>query len=148
MHMKRLNFIYLAAPLTVALNAVPACLEGVWRMISAVLLGLTLWAVVWIRLYKTGKLRPEFAVITIIPPLCFYALTAAGPEYAATFKTVGWQNFNFFLWLGSIFVMIRALLPTQDEYKGKLAADSVFIFMSIITTVYGISCWANTHLFL
>lgn len=143
--MNRLKFIYLAAPLTVALNAIPGFFDGAWRMAVAIVLALALWAVVWIRIYKTGKLRPEFAILTVIPPLSFYSLLAAGKEFAATFSTPGWQNFNFFLWLGSIFVIIRALLPTPDEYKGKLAADSVFIFMSIITTVYGISCWANTH---
>lgn len=143
--MKRLNFIYLAAPLTVALNAIPGMLDGLWRIASAILIAIALWAVVWIRLYHTGKLRPEYAILAVVPATCFHILRACGPEYAATFSTPGWQNFNFFLWLAAIFVTIRALLPTQQEYGGRRATDSVFIFMAIITVVYGISCWASTH---
>lgn len=143
--MKRLYFIYLAAPLTVALNAVPGMLGGMGRIIVAIILAIALWAVVWIRLYHTGKLRPEYAVLSVVPVTCFHLLQAAGPEYSSTFSTPGWQNFNFFLWLAAIFVTIRALLPTPEEYKGRRATDSVFIFMTIITVVYGITCWASTH---
>ena len=143
--MKRLNFIYTAAPLTVALNALPGMLDGVWRMLAAGVLALALWAVVWLRVYTTKKLRPEFAIMAVVPALSYHLLGAAGPEYAASFQTPGWQNFNFFLWIASIAVTIRALLPTPQEYKGRLATDSVFIFMTIITVVYGLSCWATTH---
>ena len=143
--MKRLNFIYWAAPLTVALNTLPGMLEGVWRVAAASVLAIALWAVVWIRVYSTRKLRPEFAIMVIIPALSFHLLAAAGPEYTASFNTPGWQNFNCFLWIASIWVCIRALLPTKEEYKGRLATDSVFIFMTIMCVVYGISCWATSH---
>ncbi len=143
--MKRLHFIYAAAPLTVALNAVPGMLGGIWRMVVAGILAVLLWAVVWLRVYTNKRLRPEFAVLAIIPALAYHILAAAGPQYAATFSTPGWQNFNFFLWLAGIFVTIRALLPTPQEFKGRLVTDSVYIFMTIITVVYGLSCWATTH---
>lgn len=143
--MKRLNFIYLAAPLTVALNTIPGMIDGVGRMLAAVTIAAVLWGVMWIRLYHNRKLRPEFAVLAILPATAYHILETAGEEYAGTFNTPGWQNLNFFLWLAAIVVMIRALLPTPQEYKGRLATDSVLIFMSIITTVYGIACWASTH---
>ena len=100
--MKRLHFIYAAAPLTVALNAVPGMLGGIWRMVVAGILAVLLWAVVWLRVYTNKRLRPEFAVLAIIPALAYHILAAAGPQYAATFSTPGWQNFNFFLWLAGI----------------------------------------------
>ena len=143
--MKRLNFIYAAAPLTVALNTLPGMLGGVWQLVTAGVLAVMLWAVVWLRVYTNRKLRPEFAIMVIVPALGYHILQWAGPEYATTFYTPGWQNFNFFLWLASMFVTIRALLPTPQEYKGRLAGDSVFIFMTIITVVYGLSCWMKTH---
>lgn len=143
--MTRLKFIYLAAPLTVALNALPEFLEGVWRITAALILALVLWAVVWMRVYFTGKLRPEYAVLVIVPAVSYHITQSSGDEYVAIFNTPGWQNFNFFLWLAAIVVTIRALLPAAQEFRGRLATDSVFIFMSIITTVYGISCWATTH---
>ena len=143
--MNRLKFIYLAAPLTVALNTLPGMVEGVWRIVAAAVIALVLWAVVWIRIYHNGKLRPEYAVLAVVPAVCFHILQGAGPDYLAIFSTPGWQNFNFFLWLASIFVIIRALQPTTDEYKGRMAADSVLIFMSIVTTAYSLACWAITH---
>lgn len=143
--MNRLKFIYLAAPLTVALNTLPGMVEGVWRIVAAAVIALVLWAVVWIRIYHNGKLRPEYAVLAVVPAVCFHILQGAGPDYLATFSTPGWQNFNFFLWLASIFVIIRALQPTTEEYKGRMAADSVLIFMSIVTTAYSLACWAMTH---
>ncbi len=143
--MKRLHFIYFAAPLTVALNTLPGMLEGTWRIVLASVLSMVLWGVVWMRLFTNKKLRPEFAVISVIPAACHYILSQAAPEYQAVFNSTGWQNFNFFLWIAAIAVMIRALLPTPQEYQGRLATDSVFIFMSLITTAYGLSCWANSH---
>ena len=143
--MTRLKFIYVAAPLTVALNALPGFLEGAWRIAAALVLALALWAVVWMRVYHTGKLRPEYAVLSVIPALCYHVLQSVEDDYAEIFNAPGWQNFNFFLWVAAIVVIIRALLPAAQEFKGRLATDSVFIFMSIITSVYGISCWATTH---
>lgn len=143
--MTRLKFIYLAAPLTVALNALPGFLDGVWRIAAASILALALWAVVWMRVYFTGKLRPEYTVLVILPAVAYHVIQSVGEDIISVFNTPGWQNFNFFLWLAAIVVTIRALLPAAQEFGGRLATDSVFIFMSIITTVYGISCWATTH---
>ncbi|MBR5194547.1 MAG: hypothetical protein IKW48_00235 [Akkermansia sp.] len=143
--MKRLHFIYYAAPLTVALNTLPGMLGGIWRVVVTVVLALVLWGVVWVRLFTNKKLRPEFAILSILPPCCYYLMSVLSPEFRNIFTSPGWQNFNFFLWLVSIFISIRALLPTPKEHQGRLATDSVLIFMSIITTVYGLVCWAGTH---
>lgn len=144
--MKRLTYIYCIAPLTVALNTLPGMLGiGYPGLIVAVVLAVAVWALVWFRIYHTGRLRPEFAVLTVVPVLSYYFIQAAGVEYIQIFNSPIIQNFNFLLWLGSIFVYIRSFLPAPQEYRGRLATDSVFIFMSIISTVYGLSCWATTH---
>lgn len=143
--MKRLSYIYCAAPLMVALNTLPGMLDGTWRIGIAAALGFSLWGVTWLRLYTNKKLRPEFAILAMVPEVNFYALSGAGTEYLATFSTPGWQNFNFFLWAASLFVLIRALLPAPAEYTGRLRSDSVFVLMTIVTLVYGLSCWMNTH---
>ena len=143
--MKRLAYIYSAAPLTVALNAVPCMLGGTWRLAVAIVLAVALWSVTWLRAYTNKKLRPEFAILAMLPALSFHAIQAAGAEYVAVFNTPGFQNFNFFLWLASTVVTLRALLPTAAEYTGPRSRDSVFIFMTIITIVYNFSSWATTH---
>lgn len=143
--MKRLNYIYCAAPLTVALNAVPPMLEGLARAAVAVILAVALWSVTWFRVYFNKRLRPEFAIMIMVPALSYNIIQAAGPEYITTFSTPAFQNFNFFLWLAATWVYIRALLPTAQEYSGSRARDSVFIFMTIITIIYNLSSWAATH---
>lgn len=146
--MKRLSYIYYAAPLTVALNTLPGMLDNLWRVVAAVVLGVGVWTVTWLRLYTNKKLRPEFAVLAMLPALIFNILCSSGEEYTAVFHTPGWQNLNFFLWFGAVFVSIRTFLPAAAEYKGRLSTDSVFIFMTIITCIYGFSCWMNTHIYL
>ena len=143
--MKRLHYIYCAAPLTVALNAIPVMLDGVWRVAVAIVLALALWSVTWFRVYVNKKLRPEFAIMVIVPALSFHVIHAAGADYVEVFATPALQNFNFFLWLSAMWVTIRALMPTPQEYTGRVARDSVFIFMTIITVVYHFSSWASTH---
>lgn len=143
--MKRLHYIYCAAPLTVALNAIPVMLDGMWRVVVAVVLALALWTVTWFRVYVNKKIRPEFAIMVIVPALSFHVIQSSGTEYAEAFRTPVLQNFNFFLWLAAMWVTIRALMPTSLEYTGRVARDSVFIFMTIITVVYHLSSWASTH---
>ena len=143
--MKRLHYIYCAAPLTVALNAIPVMLDGMWRVVVAVVLALALWTVTWFRVYVNKKIRPEFAIMVIVPALSFHVIQSLGIEYVEAFRTPVLQNFNFFLWLAAMWVTIRALMPTSLEYTGRVARDSVFIFMTIITVVYHLSSWASTH---
>ena len=143
--MKRLQYIYSAAPLTVALNAIPSMLDGAWRIAAAIVLALVLWTVTWFRVYTNKKLRPEFAILVIVPALSFHVIQAAGADYIEAFRTPALQNFNFFLWLAATWVTIRAFMPTSQEYSGRVARDSVFIFMTIITVVYHLSSWASTH---
>ena len=143
--MKRLQYIYCAAPLTVALNAIPGMLDGMWRVSIAALLAVALWSVTWFRVYTNQKLRPEFAIMVMVPALSFHVIQSAGADYVAAFSTPAFQNFNFFLWLATIWVTIRAFLPTPQEYTGPRSRDSVFIFMTIITVIYHLSSWATTH---
>ena len=143
--MKRLSYIYCAAPLMVALNTLPGMLDGTWRIAAALVLAVGLWSVTWLRVYANKKLRPEFAILVMLPGLCYHAIQAAGSEYIQAFSSPGFQNLNFFLWVAATIVTLRALLPTLQEYSGPRSRDSVFIFMTIITIVYNFSSWAATH---
>jgi hypothetical protein len=120
-------------------------LDSVWRVAVAIALALALWSVTWFRVYANKKLRPEFAILVILPALSFHVVQSSGPDYVEAFSTPALQNFNFFLWLAAMWVTIRALMPTPQEYIGRVARDSVFIFMTIITVVYHFSSWASTH---
>lgn len=141
--MKRLNFIYLAAPLLLAYNAVPPFFSPVWRTVTAAGIGLGLWAVLWLRLYGSKRLRPEFSVLGILPNAYAYGLhllqqtdaAAAAPFYAPF-----WQNLYFVMYLGFCRVGIAALLPDDRTVKGW--KDPVTIFMSIVLILYTFTHWA------
>lgn len=141
--MKRLAYILWACPLATALQTVPMlCCHPLYRLLAAMALALGLWAVVWVRLYANRRLRPEFAVLAVLPQLWFYGLGYAG-DAAAALTTPFWQNLYFFAWCATAFVGVRALLlgPSDDKPGGRV--DSVLVFMSIITAAFCLSSWLD-----
>lgn len=142
--MKRLTYIYWAAPLTLALNSVPGLLgRGSYALLAAGILAVALWGVVWMRLYTNRKLRPEFAVLSILPSGIAYAMAAMGSETQELIQSPTWQNLYFILWLSTIFVYLRTLIPGPKEEQRPLRNDPVLLFIGILSTLYLLSCWVS-----
>lgn len=145
--MKRLHYIYASAPLALALNNVPLLLSGACQLAAAAALALGLWAVVWMRLYTNGKLRPEFSLLAVLPQAAFYGLRtlqAQSPEAAAPFATPFWANLYFFLWCAAAFVGLRALYAAPSEEQLPATRDPLFLIMSILTVAFCFAAWAGT----
>lgn len=145
--MKRLPFIYCAAPLALALNNVPLLLSGAAQWISAAALGIGLWAVMWMRLYTNGKLRPEFSLLAVLPQSAFFALRTLqiqAPEAAAAFASPFWTDLYFFLWCGTAATAWRALLAAPKEDAPPAKRDPLLIFMVILTLAFCFSAWVST----
>lgn len=147
--MKRLTYIYLSAPLALALNNVPQlCGAWQWQLVCAAALAVGLWAVVWLRLYENKRLRPEFSMLAVLPQAAFYGLfnlkhfapAAAEPLVTSPF----WSNMYFFLWCGACVAGIRALLGGPSEEKRPAKNDPLFLLMSILTIAFCIAAWAGT----
>lgn len=166
--MKRLTFIYCAAPLALALNNVPQlCGAWQWQLACAAALIVGLWAVVWLRLYTNKRLRPEFALLAVLPQSAFYGLRIlqqVSPEAAEAFTTspagiIGgadgptsivlatspvWSNLYFFLWCGACVAGVCALFAAPNEEQRPAKNDPLLIAMSILTIAFCVSAWAGT----
>lgn len=169
--MKRLTYIYCAAPLALALNNVPQlCGAWQWQLVCAAALAVGLWAVVWLRLYANKRLRPEFSLLAVLPQAAFYGLRVlqqVSPEAAEAFTgsrdmgVIGgadgptsivlatspspfWSNLYFFLWCGACVAGICALLAAPNEEQRPVKNDPLLIAMSILTIAFCLAAWAGT----
>lgn len=140
---KRLTFIYSVLPLIVLLNNLPPFFEGAWQLIVSALLALTLWALVWMRLYHTRKLRPEFAVLFILPQMLAYIILYAGKEQLALHLTPMVQNMYFLLWIGAIFTGIKSIAAGAWEKPKQGERDTLFIVMTVLIIAWGLISWSS-----
>lgn len=139
----RFKYICSILPGIFLLNNLPLLLGDVWQLVAASLLALAVWVLVWLRLFQTRRLRPEFAVLVIAPQLISYIALYAGAEAIAPFSGNAWLNCYALLWIGSAFVAIRSFRPGAWETVRGKHRDSVFIMMAILTVFYSFySCGA------
>lgn len=136
--MNRLKYLYWLTPLMILLSC-GRMLTGVlgtgWQMavVVAPLILLT-WGIVWLRLYSTGTLRPEFAILSILPQSIYFAAKGTGTELL--YQPV-WQNLYVISWVAFAFVIIISLKPNhKQDKKQPLSKDLIFGMMSILTVVY------------
>ncbi len=142
--MKRLNYIYWCVPLFVLLScgSLLTGVLGTGLLMLAVVFALILviWGVVWIRLYMGGRLRPEFAILTVLPHSAYYLATYFR---SSLFTDINWQNAYGLSWLAFVAVMFISLRPDKsDEKRERMSKDRTFILMSILTVVYAWSTMA------
>lgn len=140
----RFTYICSILPAVFLLNNLPGFFHGYWSLIVAGALALLVWVLVWLRLYSTGSLRPEFAILTIVPQMAVYSLLNAGTEAINYFNTTVYQYIYTLLWIAAAFVGIRSMRAgTWEKPKGK--KDSVYVMMSILTAIYCFFCCASFY---
>ncbi len=142
--MKRTNYIYWGVPLFVLLScgSLLTGLLGTGLLMLGVVFTLIVitWGVVWMRLYTGGRLRPEFAILTVLPHSMYYLATYFGSKI---FTDASWQNVYGFSWLAFIGVILISLRPGKvDEKRERVKKDSIFILMAILTIAYAWSTMA------
>lgn len=144
--MQRTAYIYRIIPLMVVLSC-GRLLEGLLGSIGALVVGMVIviaaWAVVWLRLYGMRRLRPEFAVLTILPQAIYFIIKACDSTAIASYLTPAWQNLYFIAWLAAMGTIIFSLRPGYHDNRRAVSQDPMFIMMTIITIAYGVSTWAN-----
>lgn len=139
--MKRLTYIFWLAPLLVLLSCgqlIFSLLGNTILMLIVVsLLIIITWGVVWMRLYTAGRLRPEFAILSILPHSVYYY---ASYYQSKLFQEMAWQNVYGFIWLAFLIIIVISLRPGKlDGKRIKVAKDSTFILTSILTLLYTVS---------
>lgn len=140
----RFTYICSILPAVFLLNNLPGFFHGYVSLIVAGALALVVWVLVWLRLYSTGCLRPEFAILTIVPQMAVYSLINAGPDAINHFNSTIYQYIYTLLWIAAAFVGIRSMKAgAWEKPKGK--KDSIYVMMSILTAVYCFFCCASFY---
>ncbi|MBR5887388.1 MAG: hypothetical protein IKZ07_04170 [Akkermansia sp.] len=142
--MKRTDYIYWGVPLFVLLScgSLLTGLLGTGLLMLGVVFTLIViaWGVVWMRLYSGGRLRPEFAILTVLPHSAYYLATYFDSK---VFTDASWQNVYGFSWLAFVGVILISLRPGKaDEKRERVKKDSIFILMAILTIAYAWSTMA------
>lgn len=92
------------------------------------------WGIVWLRLYSTNILRPEFAILSIVPQSIYFAAKGTGTELM---HHPVWQNLYVMSWVAFAIVIILSLKPKHKRDNNiPLSKDLIFGMMSILTVVY------------
>ena len=150
--MERKTFIYWAAPCFTLLSCIPS-LQGLMGaqpcLIVACALGLVAWGLVWMRLFGQERLRPEFAVLSIVPFMvqALYLYLGTGPGSAmAEMSGPAFQNLYFAFWALGAWVAVMALRRAPHELKGadKDAPDMMFRIMCPVSIAFYLLCWVSS----
>ncbi len=145
--MIRRTYIYCAVPLFTLLGC-GASFVHMFGSLAALVLGLLLalpaWGLVWARLYASGLLRPEFAVLSVLPQLIFFILIYSGQTGAAgAFAAPAWQNLYFLLTLAAMAVQIVTLRPGLQDEQRRPSQDPPFIFLTVLIVANAFISWVQ-----
>ncbi|MBR5213642.1 MAG: hypothetical protein IKV92_05200 [Akkermansia sp.] len=136
--MNRLKYLYWLTPLMILLSCgrpLTDLLGAGWLMAAIIIPFILLtWGIVWLRLYSTAVLRPEFAVLSILPQSIYFVAKGTGTELL---HEPVWQNLYVICWIAFAMVIILSLKPKHKQDKNQpLSKDLIFGMMSILTVVY------------
>ena len=101
-----------------------------WLIVAPIIL--MTWGVVWIRLFGLNNMRPEFAILTIMPQSIYFMAKSADTELM---HQPVWQNVYVVLWVLFCIIIIMKKMP--------LSKDQIFIMMSILTVIYAVTTMAS-----
>ncbi len=145
--MTRRLYIYWALPLFTLLSCGTTFVYKLGNMpalILGMLLALPAWGLVWVRLYSSGRLRPEFAVLSVLPQLIFFLLMYSGQTGAeGAFAAPMWQNLYFLSSLAAMAVQIVSLLPGPQDERRRPSQDPPFIFLTVLVIANGFFSWVQ-----
>ncbi len=145
--MTRRTYIYCAIPLFTLLGCGASfvhMLGSTAALILGALLAVPAWGLVWARLYATGRLRPEFAVLSVLPQLAFFLLVYTGQTgEQSAFMAPLWQNIYFLLTLAAMAVQIISLRPGLREAPARPMQDPPFVFLTILILANGFISWVQ-----
>lgn len=128
--MNRRRYIYWATPLFVLLGCgavLTAQLGSTAALVIGSIVAVVAWGVVWLRLYSMKRLRPEFAVLSVLPYVIYYVNPPLSGDVSM------WQNLYALSWIASAAVLIASVRPTPEDTQGsvpRLTQDPLFLLMT------------------
>ncbi len=144
--MNRKVYMYWVVPLFTLLSSIPIffnLLGTVAALIIALLLLVTTWGVVWMRLYMTQLARAEFSILAILP-MAFYTYLRAVPNALDTMGGPIWSNFYFFFWVAAAIIGVISFKPAVNERPKNGERDVTRIILSSICVIFCLATWAQT----
>lgn len=139
--MDRRHYIYWATPLFILLScgqAMVAMLGATGALIAGGAAAAAAWGVVWLRLYRQRRLRPEFAVLSILPQVIY--LVDCKLEHPLAEEGPMWQNLYALTWIAAAAVLIASVRPaagdTASAVLPRLTADPIFLLMTPLICLY------------
>ncbi len=145
--MTRRAYMYCSVPLFTLLGCGSSFVHmagALWALILSLLLALPAWGLVWGRLYASGRLRPEFAVLSVLPQLIFFILMYSGQHGASSaFAAPAWQNLYFLLMVAAVAVQIISFRPGLQDEQRRPTQDPPFIFLSVLLIANGVLSWVQ-----
>lgn len=133
--MDRRTYIYWAFPLFVLLSCghmLCTALGELGGFIVGVVAILVAWGVVWLRLYSSKLMRPEFAVLSVLPFALYFICRYMG---SALFQeSPVWQNLYALTWLG--FVIVGLISMRRGAMEISQAKDSTYYFLVPLILIY------------
>lgn len=147
--MDRRTYIYWATPLFILLSCGPL-LEGtlgaVGALAVAAVVAVVAWGVVWLRLYTRARLRPEFAVLSILPHSIYFL-----ERYFHSHLFVdspAWQNVYALTWVAFACVCIAGVRCGRGEPPARLTlgVDSICLLMIPLILIYSVSSFCRYYI--
>lgn len=135
--MNRRTYIYWAVPLFIILSCgemLEFYLGGTGALVVAGVVAVVAWGVVWLRLYKAERLRPEFAVLSILPQTIYYIERYAASQLFS--QSPVWQNLYALTWVGFVVVIISTVRRGVGDEEPTSARDPLFLLMAPLTFLY------------
>ena len=132
--MDRRTYIYWALPLFVLLSCgklLGTTIGSLGALVVAGILMIVAWGVVWLRLYRSHVLRPEFAILSILPYAIYYIYRYSGSTIMQ--ESPVYQNLYALTWLGFVGTVTAGM---RQESIRTIREDNVFLFMAPIILLY------------
>lgn len=139
--MERRTYIYLATPLLVFLSCgrlLEAQLGATWALVVAAALILPTWGIVWARLYRAQMLRPEFAVLSILPHSIYFISKQADTALFA--QSPACQNLYALTWLAFAGVSMASVSTGRGDTPARRPLqDPVFLLLGFLILIYTVT---------
>lgn len=114
-----------------------------WLIINALLIVIT-WGCVWMRLFTSANLRPEFSILTILPTALYLYFRTVGEPLLVYYTDL----FHLLAWAAAAFILLASIRPTKQEKAALEGPDYMGKMLSILSIVYAIASWASSAYYL
>lgn len=139
--MTRKTYFYCLIVLGTLLNVIIGWKDmlgvSIWLTVNALLIVIA-WGCVWMRLFTTGKLRPELSILSVLPTALYVYFRTFGEPLLAHYT----EFFHLLAWAAAAAILLASIRPTLQEKAQLEGRDLSGIIMTVLSITYCIASWA------